>query len=155
MPTAHIKQWKHNREFVATIAPTFPDWAVTAIFYTALHAIDALLKHDNVLPVNHDSRNNTLMRTNRYMKIWKLYQPLYNLSRTVRYLAKPEKWVSWDEIQSNVIGRYLHPIEGSVENLMQSSQSLPPLTVKTSQPPVPESPESPVPAAGTAPKAQA
>jgi len=44
----HITQWKHNRAFLATIPPDYPDWVVTVAFYVALHAVDALLAHDKV-----------------------------------------------------------------------------------------------------------
>jgi len=104
---------------------------VTVTFYTALHAIDALLKHDKVPGVvSHDVRNRTLMLTNRYSHIWKHYQPLYDLSRTVRYLANPEKWVPWGQVETHVVKRYLWPIEDSVQKLMGANQQLPPITMK-------------------------
>ena len=89
------------------------------IFYTALHAIDSLLKHDDVKGVvSHNARNATLIKTNRYAQIWRHFQPLYDLSRTVRYLAKPGRWVSWDKIEVDVVKRYLYPIEKSVQKLI-------------------------------------
>jgi hypothetical protein len=131
MPAAHINQWKHNREFIGHIDPGFPDWAVTVVFYAALHAVDSLLKHDKVLGVvSHDARNRTLMLTNRYAKIWELYQPLFNLSRTVRYLANPAKWVAWGSIENQVIRRYLYGLESSVQGLMKTTLDLPPIVLK-------------------------
>ena len=38
----HIRQWKHNRDLLAIIPPTYPDWLATVTFYTALQAVDAL-----------------------------------------------------------------------------------------------------------------
>lgn len=140
MPTAHINQWKHNRGFLGLIDPKFPDWAVTVTFYTALHAVDALLKHDKVGGiVSHDTRNRTLMQTHRYMQIWKHYQPLYGLSRTVRYMAKPESWVPWDQVEAQIIKRYLKSIEDSVQKLMDINQNLPPVTMRTLTAPVSQS----------------
>src|SRR5690349_14214965 len=119
MPKNHIQQWQHNRAFIGTVDPEFPDWAVTVTFYAALHAVDALLKYDKVTRViNHESRNAVLAGTNRYAKIFRLYQPLYTLSRTIRYLAKPKEWVSWGQIEAEVFRRYLYPIEESVKKLM-------------------------------------
>jgi hypothetical protein len=121
---SHIDQWKHNRAFLATIAPAYPDWLVTVAFYVALHAVDALLAHDKVSGVtSHDGRNRTLMNTNRYAQIWKHYQTLYDLSRTVRYLAAPAKWIPADQVDAQVLRRNLYPIERSVEKLM--GQTLP------------------------------
>lgn len=132
MPTAHINQWHHNRAFIAEIQPTYADWAVTAAFYTALHAIDALLKHDKVMRVvSHNSRNETLATTARYSRIWLLYQPLYDLSRRIRYLANPLQWVPWDKLESEVFRRYLYPLERSVQKLMGWGEELPPITLGT------------------------
>jgi hypothetical protein len=126
MPEKHINQWKHNRSFLETIRPQFPDWAVTVTFYTALHAVDALLRHDKTGRItSHSHRNETLMRTNRYARIWKLYQPLHDLSRTIRYMAQPEKWVSWDVIESEIFRRYLYPLEVSVLKLTGFQEDLP------------------------------
>ena len=133
MPTAHVKQWKHNRRFFSLIDPEYPDWAVTVAFYTALHAIDALLAHDKVTVVEHRTRNQTLMVTNRYSKLWKHYLPLFDLSRTVRYMGDPAAWVPWDQIDDNVIRRYLYPIEDSVQKLMGISQDLGVLALKSAK----------------------
>ena len=114
----HLKQWAHNREFLATIAPKYTDWIVTVTFYVALQAVDALLAHDKVRGVTrHEERNEVLMRTNRYDFIQRHFAPLYTLSRTVRYLAAPEQWVRAEDIEKNVWRRYLYPIEESVGRL--------------------------------------
>ena len=132
MPTDHIKQWLHNRGFISRIDPDFSDWAVTATFYTALHAVDALLKHDGVRGiVNHASRNNALMRITRYAKIWKHYQPLHDLSRTIRYMANPQRWVAWPDIEGEVFRRFLYPLEKSVRKLMKEDGDLPTITMKS------------------------
>lgn len=116
----HIRQWKHNRDFLGLIPPDYPDWLVTVTFYVALHAVDALLAHDGVTGVtSHDDRKRVLIYTNRYAGIQRSFLPLYDLSRTVRYLADPAKWVPSDRIQKDVIGRYLYPIEKSVQTLMR------------------------------------
>jgi hypothetical protein len=115
----HIKQWKHNRDFLARVPPEFPDWQVTVAFYVALHAVDSLLAHEKVPRINsHDARNSALLNTNRYAFIKDKYLPLYDLSRRVRYLAEPAKWVPPDRIQTDVVHRYLSPIEQSVQKLM-------------------------------------
>lgn len=131
-PADHIKQWEHNRAFIAGIAPAFPDWAVTATFYTAVHAIGSLLKHDKVESItSHIARNETLSRTLRYKKIWDAYRPLYSLSRTIRYYAKPDGWVKWDQIESEVLRRWLYPIEASVKKLMKDESQLPPISMRS------------------------
>jgi hypothetical protein len=99
----------------------------------ALHAVDALLSHDKVPNVtSHQSRNAVLMQTNRYQYIWKRYQPLYQLSQTVRYLASPQQWVPAEQVQMQVVERYLAPIEQSVQRLLKRELDLAPLTVRRS-----------------------
>ena len=118
----------HNRAFLSTIQPAYPDWLVTVAFYVALHAVDALLTYDNVAGVtSHSARNETLLRTNKYLAVRKCYMPLYDLSQTVRYLADPTKWVPASEIEKNIINRLIYPIEKSVENLMKQDLKLPPI----------------------------
>ena len=114
----HLKQWKHNREFLPTILPKHADWIVTATFYTALHAVDALLYADNLRITNHNNRNDILINTHKYMQITRHYLPLYDLSRTVRYLADPVTWVPFEKISSDVFTKYLYPVERSVKKLL-------------------------------------
>ena len=42
----HRDRWLHNRAFMATLPDEYPDWMVTASFYSAIHAIGALLAAD-------------------------------------------------------------------------------------------------------------
>lgn len=122
---SHLRQWKHNRDFLSTIAFPYTDWIVTVAFYTALHAVDALLAAEGVKRVtDHRSRNGVLMDTNRYQKIWKLFSPLYNLSQTVRYLANPADWVPYSCISRDILGRYLYPIEDSVKGLLMVRKAI-------------------------------
>src|SRR4051794_5803766 len=121
----HINQWKHNRAFLAKIPSAFPDWQVTAVFYTALHAVDALLAFDNVNGVcSHTTRNRVLMDTNKYLGIYKAYIPLYGLARTVRYLADRQQWIKPDKVDKEVVRRYLLPVEQSVQKLMKQELQL-------------------------------
>lgn len=113
--SSHLKQWKHNRDFVSRIPPEYPDWIVTVTFYASLHLIDSLLIHDKVTRVtSHSSRNDVLMRTNRYRDIFLVYQPLYGLSHTVRYLADPSSWIPAADLEAKVLGGYLYRIEDSI-----------------------------------------
>lgn len=115
----HVKQWKHNRELVALIPSTHPDWIVTTAFYTALHAVDALLAFDNVTRITcHKDRNMAVMQINRYIKIRNPYLTLHDLSRKVRYLADPGAWVPAGVIEKDVLSGSLYPIENSVQKLI-------------------------------------
>jgi hypothetical protein len=66
----HLAQWRHNRRFVASIEPEYPDWAVTACFYLAIHAVEALLTADGARPrCAHQDRLRILPSEQRYEKI--------------------------------------------------------------------------------------
>lgn len=121
----HLKQWKHNRDFLPLIPADFTDWLITVTFYTALHAVDALLAADNVPRLtNHQARNAVLRETNAYEKIWRNYRPLYDLSQSVRYLAAPDQWVPVHEMEGQILGRYLYPIEHSVRRLLVDRKAI-------------------------------
>lgn len=117
---SHIQQWTHNRAFLGTISGRYPDWRVTVSFYIALQAVDALLAHDQMgsRVTSHESRNMVLAQTNRYRQVAIHYFPLHDMSRTVRYLADPGKWIPTEEIEPKVLHRYLYPIEASVQRLI-------------------------------------
>lgn len=140
-PSDHIEQWKHNRRFIEMIPRGYPDWIVTVAFYTALHAIDALLTFDNTPDViNHETRNRVLTRTHKYLKITRAYLPLYNLSRTVRYVAAPSKWIKVSDIETRVF-RLLYGIEKSVQKLMGDIDlDLARLAVRSDEPSAPVPP---------------
>jgi hypothetical protein len=120
----HIQQWKHNRSLLSAIPPQYPDWIVTVSFYVALQAVDAVLAFDHTSATRHEVRNEILLRTNRYSRIKECYFPLYDLSRTVRYLADPSKWIKFDKIESELFRRYLYPLEASCERLMSKDLAL-------------------------------
>jgi len=128
----HINQWLHNRKFLECIAPDYTDWIVTAAFYAALHAVDALLLEDKVSVTSHDMRNRILSQTNRYKKINSAYYPLYDLSRTIRYIADQTRWIPFDKIESDVFRRFLYPIEKSVLTLADFKLALPKVQLRHS-----------------------
>lgn len=126
----HITQWELNRKLLSRLDAEFPDWIVTISFYVALHAIDALLEHDKVEGIaSHDARNEALKQVNRYKHIYQHYRPLYDLSRRVRYLADPVKWIPFEKIESHVMCGYLYPIENSVIRLANLELKLGPVAL--------------------------
>lgn len=120
----------HNRRFVACIPLIFPDWLVTASFYTAVHAVNALLLHDGVTSItSHDTRNRVLINTNRYQFIWERYHGLYVLSRAVRYAADQRLWVQAQDVEKQVFQQLLYPVERSVQKLLRRDLKLPTITL--------------------------
>jgi hypothetical protein len=113
----HLKQWAHNRAFVGSIDPQYPDWIVVGMFYTALHAVETLFQHDgNRAMVGHKWRNETLRTVSKYRdKIWSHYRPIYDASRTMRYDCEV-KWISIDDVKTKLAPR-LYGVEKAVFGL--------------------------------------
>lgn len=58
---AHIKKYKHNRNFVRfginQSREKFDDWEIVGDFYACIHLIEAILYKEYLLnPINHDDR---------------------------------------------------------------------------------------------------
>ena len=54
----HLAQARHNHEFFRTIdLDAYPDWALTVLFYAAVHYIDSKLAENAIHPDNHNSRD--------------------------------------------------------------------------------------------------
>ena len=85
----HLDQAAHNEAFFASIeVATYSDWAVTALFYSALHYVDAYLaRQGHEDPGDHDMRD-TLMRNYPVTRaVWNEYRRLKSFSRSARYYA--------------------------------------------------------------------
>lgn len=115
----HLGQWQHNRKFIATIDPEFPDWMVTVTFYAAMHLVEALLTADGAKDRSrHQDRFQILQHEQRYQKVYESYHVLYDLAHVTRYTATPARWISIERIKSEVIEKLLYPIEKSVRKLL-------------------------------------
>ena len=80
----HRTQAEHNQSYLETIGmDTFPDWAATTIFYTAVHLTQMMFGKLGGRGGSHRRRNDTLR--SQYPDVWKHYQPLYAHSRLARY----------------------------------------------------------------------
>lgn len=89
----HLKQWRHNRKFAKSIPREFRDWQVNAIFYTALHLVDAALAKLGVAVSDHLSRNETVWTNLAFVTVRNSYLNLYRISVVTRYDANPDGWI--------------------------------------------------------------
>lgn len=83
----HLQQAQHNETFFAGIdLRSYSDWAVTVLFYAALHYIDAYLAQAGHLdPGVHDVRDSLIRRYVPTRQVARQYFRLKNFSRTARY----------------------------------------------------------------------
>ena len=98
--SGHIAKAKHNEDFVAFISkhdpganPVFPDWIVTAIFYTAVHRVDSKLAKAAPPPFDHPSNHaDRNFAVSTYLpKISSYYFLLKSKSQVARYFVHSEK----------------------------------------------------------------
>src|SRR5689334_12600174 len=82
----HLRQADHNEHLVAFLEGTpYPDWAVTAIFYSALHHVDAYFHTENIHCRVHFDRDTEIARNRATRPIYKEYGHLKMLSEEARY----------------------------------------------------------------------
>lgn len=84
----HIQKAQHNEDFsdcVGTLgaSPQYHDWEAIAIFYSALHLVDAKLADQNVHPANHSERAREVSARLRLLS--GPYGVLSNLAHLARY----------------------------------------------------------------------
>jgi len=84
----HLAKAKHNEACVAALTDTFWDWAVTGIFYTALHYMMAFLATKADHPPTHQVRISHIHRDRALKPIYVDYRELQNESEDARYLER-------------------------------------------------------------------
>lgn len=143
MPTkdAHLAAARQNQSTIGFLLNASNDdhlpWVVTVAFYKALHVVEALFASQASGEIQHTDdhrqRNDTLKTTVRFQQIWKMYRPLYNASLIARYLrdnaSSPtfevfSKYMSKEEVESKVLGHYLHQVQASASRLADDPEFL-------------------------------
>lgn len=87
----HIKQAKHNEEFAGSFdkkKSPYLDWALTGIFYSAVHYIEALLAVKGKHPKHHGQRTTYLELYINNDKVFDAYDDLKTDSEAARYRCK-------------------------------------------------------------------
>ena len=86
----HAFQVLHNREFLATFDldnSPFLDWAVTVVFYMAVHLVEQFLAHRGQDLLSHKTRERFISQSADLKPIWSVYRELKYQSERARYLA--------------------------------------------------------------------
>jgi hypothetical protein len=84
--SVHLTQVRHNLAFLQSFyTPTTPyaDWAVTIAFYAVVHAVEAVLAHQQKHSQSHRERRQHVRRL--LPNLWVLYYRLDTFSRQARY----------------------------------------------------------------------
>ena len=124
----HIKQWKHNRQFAESIDSKYRDWQITAIFYAALHAVDAALAQLKITVTDHVRRNEAVRNNGALLGLKEKYLNLYRISKVTRYDPDPDRWLPQEYLTvGDLVDHVLKPIENEVERLLGKNLKLSPL----------------------------
>ena len=86
--SVHRRQAEHNRRFLDWLdldVTEYLDWAVTVIFYTALHLVEWLLATKGLHSNSHANRHQVMGRVGELRWIWPDYRELEFQSRRSRY----------------------------------------------------------------------
>ncbi|MBI4333837.1 MAG: hypothetical protein HY673_21455 [Chloroflexi bacterium] len=90
----HIWKARRNEVFHESIdLDKHGEWAAVALFYAAMHYVDAVLAEELGLPAearhpgDHAHRNQMVAASHSLSPIWLFYRSLYHRSRQARYTS--------------------------------------------------------------------
>ena len=94
MPTRkeHFQKAEGNRNFAESIALTSQphiEWALTALFYAAVHFVEAYLADTGQHLKTHKTRDNVVARDSQLRRFFKQYQDLKYYGEAARYEIVP------------------------------------------------------------------
>ncbi|MBC8449854.1 MAG: hypothetical protein H8D78_19140 [Chloroflexi bacterium] len=120
----HHRLVQHNRDFLGTFAldtTPYRDWAVTVMFYAALHLVECYLARKDLHPSDHTVRDAYLQRTAGLKPIWTQYRRLKDESQSARY-----EGATFTAAEAQRLRTLLAEIEAHITTLL-SKQSSPPV----------------------------
>lgn len=86
---AHLSQARHNESVALFLLQhDYPDWAVTAFFYAALHYVEAVLAGENRHSENHPARDSSIARNPSLRRVYGEYRYLKTVSNDARYRVR-------------------------------------------------------------------
>ncbi len=90
MPTKaeHQRKAEHDERFVSSLdGATTPylDWAITALFYSGLHYVEAYFATRGVHSADHRTRDSAVQRDLNIKQLYNDYSELKNFSINARY----------------------------------------------------------------------
>ena len=85
IPEKHFQKALYNEKFFHDIKQNYTDWAITGIFYSALHLFDAFLARKKLYPKDHKERTNYVGKIKELKSLFHHYRSLYDYSVNARY----------------------------------------------------------------------
>jgi hypothetical protein len=97
----HIKKAERNEVFAEFLATKtkYLDWAVTVLFYAALHYIDAILAVSLADPEDHKERKAQMAVNDTTRRVYREYRLIETVSWNSRYFAMPIEAEDWNKVK--------------------------------------------------------
>ncbi len=111
----HIKQAKRNEEFYQSVKNEYPDWGIIALFYSALHYVDAFLKYKNIDAEDHRERRSRILKTSELKPMYSRYNVLYKYSIDARYNMVIPNITNVEDVYI----MFFLPLKNFIEDLLQ------------------------------------
>lgn len=91
MPTVkqHYNKSISNEKFFESVKYDYPDWAITGIFYAAVHLMEAFLATKSIHVEDHKERAKHIGLIKELKPLFKCYRALYDYSVNARYKLHP------------------------------------------------------------------
>ena len=86
--TGHLSWAQGNEKFAGSFYLDDQieiNWAITVLFYSAVHYVDAYLVRHNDKQPDRYGRDGAIMRDDNLFFIWRHYKRLKDMSRSARY----------------------------------------------------------------------
>ena len=112
----HLRQAKQNEGFVDSFdlkSSPYLDWALTGIFYSAVHYIEAVLAINGKHPIVHSQRNTWICMYINNSDIYDAHRDLKDDSRDARY-----KCITVSEIKVNESKMKLEDIKKDLKTFL-------------------------------------
>ncbi len=101
----HVTKAKHDEAFVLSLelsTTPYLDWAITALFYAALHYVEAYFATMKRHSPDHRTRDSAVHRDFKIKGIYNDYNELKNYSINARYYMVP---FSESDVRKNLLPR--------------------------------------------------
>jgi hypothetical protein len=98
----HISKAERNEQFANVVGQgKFIEWAITILFYSALHYVDAVLAVSVIHPDSHSQRDDAIGKNDTLMRVRPEYRTLETLSQNSRYRSMKIEPSDLHEAQKN------------------------------------------------------
>jgi hypothetical protein len=122
----HVEQARRNYRLYQQLCSQdeYPDWAMTLLFYTALHLVQAYIRqYGEWFPQTHDARREFINEDRRLEALWYDYRELYDQSRNVRYNLRSITQAEVKNFEGHQFGRIIGVLRRNGIDLHEQPES--------------------------------